>query len=431
VNDRNNTRNAVEVVVLALQKHQCSESTVSNYRKTLNDFLCYLERSKGTCPPQEKDCVDFIESMTGVKLEYLYATSPSNKVGRVRRPLVLLLEVLCTGKADMNKGYGRYAAQKCPLRFDALLQEYLKHCVERGNAEATISPKRIYATSFFCYLDALDIKDVQSITTCDISGFLLRFPHYRRKTMTSLVSVLRDLFGFFHATTKTVEDLAAKLPKQRSIRNETTPYLWSCEEIVSVLAAIDRTSAIGKRDYAMILLVTRLGLRTCDLRLLEPSCLNWQKKTLTVLQRKTARPLRLPLLDDVGWAIIDYLKNGRPETDCPKIFVKHSYPFNEFGSAGPLTSRLYKYAKKAGIAFPKSTLHGMHSLRSALARTMLRDGTPLPVISEVLGHADSNTTAAYYLRFNTESLRSCAQDVEDIIGSKDTKGGVEVCSEQP
>jgi integrase len=276
----------------------------------------------------------------------------------------------------------------------------------------------------------LEVKAARDITAQDIFGFLLRFPHYRRKTMASLVATLRDFLGFLHVANHITEDLATRLPHQRCVRNETTPYLWSRDELAAVLGAIDRASAIGKRDYAMILLVTRLGLRTCDLRNMEFSSLDWRGKTLTVIQRKTDRPLRLPLLDDVGWAIIDYARNGRPETSCQKVFVKHRYPFDEFGAFGSVASRLYKYADKAQIGFPKSKLHGMHSLRSALARTMLEDGTPLPTISEVLGHADSNTTASYYLRLDTESLRSCAQDIEDVISQRVSKDRSEAHDEK-
>jgi site-specific recombinase XerD len=423
VNDRNDTRKAAEAVVLAIEECGRSKLTINEYRKVFENFLRYLEKSDAAYPPSETDCLSFIKSMMGVELCSLYAKAPDNKTGRLRRPLVLLLEMLRTGRIDVDRDYGRRTAARCPSCFDAVFQEYLLHCSKRGNSQATIHSKKGYAIKLLCHLEGLGIKDTPDITARDISDFLLGFMHYRRKSMAGLVAGLRDLLCFLHATGRTAEDLSAGLPRQRCVRNEATPYLWSKDEIARVLSAIDRASAIGKRDYAMILLVTRLGLRTSDLRLLEFSSFDWRAKTLTVMQHKTCRPLRLPLLDDVGWAVIDYTRNGRPETSCQKVFVKHRYPFDVFGAFGSVASRLYKYAKKAGIAFPDSKLHGMHSLRSALARTMLKDGTALPVISEVLGHADTNTTASYYLRLDTESLRGCAQDVEDIIGCGVTRAG--------
>jgi integrase/recombinase XerD len=179
---------------------------------------------------------------------------------------------------------------------------------------------------------------------------------------------------------------------------------------------IDRQSATGKRDYAMILMTARLGLRISDLRQLELGDLDWRAKTITIVQHKTGRPLSLPLLDDVGWAIIDYVRHGRPETACPKVFVKHRHPFDAFGSASSVACRLSRHAARAGIEFPPDQACGMHSLRGALAVAMIGNGAPMPVISAVLGHASSDTTQAYYLRFDTERLRCCALDAEDVTG---------------
>jgi integrase len=111
--------------------------------------------------------------------------------------------------------------------------------------------------------------------------------------------------------------------------------------------------------------------------------------------------LSLPLLDDVGWAIIDYIRGGRPETACPKVFVKHRHPFDTFGCASSVASRLSRHAARAGIEFGPDEVCGMHSLRGALAVAMIGNGAPIPVVSAVLGHACSDTTQAYYLRFES------------------------------
>src|SRR5680860_1446928 len=95
--------------------------------------------------------------------------------------------------------------------------------------------------------------------------------------------------------------------------------------------------------------------------------------------------LSLPLLDDVGWAIIDYIAGGRPETACQKVFVKHRHPFDTFGCASSVASRLSRHAARAEIAFGPDEVCGMHSLRGALAVAMIGNGAPMPVVSAVLG----------------------------------------------
>src|SRR5258708_5859649 len=106
--------------------------------------------------------------------------------------------------------------------------------------------------------------------------------------------------------------------------------------------------------------------------------------------------------------------SAAPEPACRKWFVKLRPPFDAFGGPSWVAPRLPRPAARAGITFPPGQVRGMHSLRGALAVAMIGNGTPVPVVSAVLGHASSDTTQAYYLRFDTERLRCCALDVEDV-----------------
>jgi integrase len=260
------------------------------------------------------------------------------------------------------------------------------------------------------------VVDLAALGAKDVSGFFLRQRGLRRKTVAAMRSSLADFLAFLAAADRAPQSLADRLPPYRHIRHESEPHLWTADEIRRVLAVIDRQSATGKRDYAMILVTARLGLRISDLRKLALGDLDRRARTITIVQHKTGRPLSLPLLDDVGWAIIDYVRGGRPETACPKVFVKHRHPFGEFGGASSVATRLSRHAARAGIMFPPGQVCGMHSLRGALAVAMIGSGASLPVVSAVLGHASSDTTQAYYLRFDVERLRCCALDVEDVIG---------------
>ncbi len=270
------------------------------------------------------------------------------------------------------------------------------------------------ASRFLAYLVEVGVDDLAALGVRDVSGFLLRQRGLRRKTVAALRSCLADFLDFLAAAGQAPAGLADRLPPHRHVRHESDPHLWTAEEIRRLLARIDRQSATGKRDYAMILTTARLGLRVSDLRGLELGDLDWRAKQITIVQHKTGRPLRLPLLEDVGWAIIDYIRDGRPETACREVFVKHRHPFDAFGSSSSVATRLPRYAARAGIEFPPGQVCGMHSLRGALAVAMIGGGTPIPVVSAVLGHASSDTTQAYYLRFDVERLRGCALDVEDV-----------------
>jgi integrase len=314
------------------------------------------------------------------------------------------------------------AKDGCPAKFRPLRDDYLVSCRRRGNAEATVVAKDKAVSRFLAYLDDVGAADLAVLGVQDLSGFLLRQRRLRRKTVAAMRSCVADFLGFLAAVGRAPRSLADRLPPQKYVRHESEPHLWTADEVRRTLAGIDRQSATGKRDYAMILATARLGLRISDLRHLELGDLDWRAKTITIIQHKTGRQLSLPLLDDVGWAVIDYVKHGRPETVCPKVFVKHRHPFDTFGCASSVASRLSRHAARAGIDFPPNKVCGMHSLRGALAVAMIGNDVPIPVVSAVLGHASSDTTQAYYLRFDTERLRRCALDVEDVIEKAATGG---------
>ena len=211
--------------------------------------------------------------------------------------------------------------------------------------------------------------------------------------------------------------MASKLPKVRTPRNASIPYVWPKENIQKLLNAIDREDPKGKRDYAILLIAIRLGLRISDIRSLRYSSINWTRQTINLKMIKTGQPIELPLLKDVGWAIIDYLKNGRPATNSECLFVRHKAPFNAFGDRNAFGKELHRYIVKAGLNIPGNVVHGMHSLRSTLAGNLLEIKSPLPIISEALGHQSVNTTSIY-LKIDLEGLRKCAIDPEEVFSSE-------------
>jgi integrase/recombinase XerD len=404
-------RGAARDVMAALSEAGRSECTIRRYQAVLDRFAAFLA-GRGLNSASDQACVDFIAGQTGTRLGALREPVADRDVNAVRRPAVLMADALA-GRAVVIDRPVIPAKDGCPARFRPLRDDYVASCRERGNAEATLAAKDKAASRFLGYLDETG-ADLAVLGVRDVSGFLLRQRGLRRKTIASMRSALADFLAFLADAGHAPQGLAGRLPPHRHLRHESEPHLWTAEEIRRLLAVIDRQSATGKRDYAMILLTARLGLRISDLRHLELGDLDWRAKTLTIIQHKTSRPLTLPLLDDVGWAIIDYVRHGRPDTGCAKVFIKHSYPFDAFGCSSSVASRLSRYAARARIEFPPGQACGMHSLRGALAVAMIGNGVPMPVISAVLGHASTDTTQAYYLRFDVERLRCCALDVEDV-----------------
>ena len=413
-------RAAASDVLAVLRDAGRAEATVAHYQVVLDRFAVFLV-GRGLDTAGEEVCVDFIANQTGVRLAGLREPVKDKDVQAVRRPVVLMADALAGRVVEVDQTVVP-AKDGCPVRFRRVRDDYLASCRGRGNAAATVTCKDKAVCRFLGYLDEVGVVDLAALGVRDLSGFFLRQRGLRRKTIASIRSCLRDFLAFSATAGQTPQGLADRLPPHRHIRHESEPHLWTVEEIRRLLAGIDRGSATGKRDYAMILATARLGLRVSDLRHLELGDLDWRAKTITIVQHKTGRPLSLPLLDDVGWAVIDYIKGGRPETACRKVFVKHRHPFDTFGCGSSVASRLSRHAARAGITFPPGQVCGMHSLRGALAVAMIGNGAPMPVVSAVLGHASSDTTQAYYLRFDVERLRCCALDVEDVLESAGAGG---------
>ena len=149
-------------------------------------------------------------------------------------------------------------------------------------------------------------------------------------------------------------DWSFAVPKVIAPKNLNVPALWSREELERLLKSIDRDSPAGKRDYAIILLVVQLGLRIADVSALRLDSLKWERNELEFIQHKTGNRVTQPLLEDVGWAIIDYIKYGRPKAESPFVFLTANAPYKEwnqrwFSDTGALRENMEPTAQTDGI----------------------------------------------------------------------------------
>lgn len=169
---------------------------------------------------------------------------------------------------------------------------------------------------------------------------------------------------------------------------------------------------MGKRDYAIILLACRLGLRVSDIKKLMFENFHWENNEFVFIQSKTRNILSLPLIQDVGWVIIDYLKYGRPKVDSTYIFIRHLAPFLPFSETDHLSQIIAKYMRSAHIPISSKRKVGMHSLRHTVASLLLENDTPLPIISDILGHVDTESTTVY-LKVDINKLKQCPLDINE------------------
>lgn len=155
----------------------------------------------------------------------------------------------------------------------------------------------------------------------------------------------------------------------------------------------------------MILLAVLLGMRAGDICALKFKEIDWRRKVIIYTQQKSGKINTLPLLPPIGEAIIDYLKNGRLDSDCDNVFIRHIHPYGVIASSSALSETIKRYMRQAGLTIKSRKV--AHSMRHTVASTLLRNGVPLMTISNIMGHDTPKTTIAY-TKVDIPALRKCA-----------------------
>jgi integrase len=253
------------------------------------------------------------------------------------------------------------------------------------------------------------------LACCDaamVGAFTATLAGYQAKTVEQKLGALRSFLRFASEDGLAGTATAEAIPAVPSRKQARVPSVWGPGDVARILDAVDRGNPCGKRDCAIILLVARLGLRSIDVKRLEFADFDWPGCRLSVAQAKTGSRIWLPLLKDVGWAVIDYARNGRPASDCPQVFVRHTAPVVPFSDQDHLHQILVKYARAAHVPLGEAKRHGMHSLRHTLATRLMEDGTPVEQIAGILGH-QSVTSTGVYLQASLGLLSRCALDPDE------------------
>lgn len=294
------------------------------------------------------------------------------------------------------------------VAYKDLFEGFLEHLRRRGMAEGSIRTWRGRLFRFEYFLQNSGVTEFEQISAEHIHTYAESLACFSSNTIGSTIRLLRKLFDYAIQNGHHCENHIDALPDVRRTKCYRLPTVFTAEEVEKILSVVDRDNAVGKRNYAILMLVTKLGLRISDVRGLQFESIDWQNKTISIVQKKTGVPLALPLLEDIGWAIIDYLQHGRPQTDCQCVFVRHCAPYDGFTDS--LRRIVQNYVQKAGIKISANKPIGMHSFRHSLATTLLKNGAKYTDIAQTLGHA-SPESAQTYLSLDEDQLRQCALEV--------------------
>ncbi|WP_374166090.1 tyrosine-type recombinase/integrase [Arcticibacter sp. MXS-1] len=345
-----------------------------------------------------------------VGYEYMLTCHDDFNVTFHHRDLVKSIDVLTNVLLNNNLGGRIHSAVKYPLRGDIgdAANQYLDFLKSRRlNEKRTLQRYKKTMSNFIEYLFGIGIDNLSGIT----EEAIIRYIESRQHQQKEYIDTTRRFLSFLFHNNVIAKDYSYLLKllgkKARCVK---APSFYAPDEVQKIERSISRSNNVGKRNYAMVLLCSRLGLRVSDVANLSFRNIDWENNKIALVQYKTGNPLTLPLLPIVGNAIIEYLRYARPKSMSDKIFLSCRPPYGEL-NGGAVHSAILIAFKSSGIEFGDRH-HGGHALRFSLAQRMLDKSTPIPIISETLGHSELDTTGTY-VRIDLSHMLGCVLDVPE------------------
>lgn len=292
--------------------------------------------------------------------------------------------------------------QEIFLKYETWLRD------ERGLAAASIVALLAEARHFLVWqLDRGGVQGLKDLSVQDIDLYMdARAPGQRRVSLKDYAERLRSLLRYMYRTRYVATDLAAQVNSPTLYAYEGVPSILEPDQIGRVLEMTQRDkSPMGLRDYAILLLLATYGLRSGEVRHLAIEDIDWRSDCLRVRHSKTGACSSLPLMPQVGEALLDYLRHGRPKTQRREVFMRSRAPYRPLRN---LHGEIHRRLLAAGVKPPGKS--GPHIFRHARAVAMLRASVPQKIIGDVLGHRSTEATIPY-LKLATEDLRTIALDV--------------------
>lgn len=289
--------------------------------------------------------------------------------------------------------------------YDSIIARYESYLFQTGKTNTNVR-HHIHSVSRF-------LAHMESIGIVDISMIKAEHVHEEFKAANDKAGFHKTIKMFFRYAYKyelIENDISCWIPSIP--RHKPVPTVYKAQEIEKILSSIDRTSCIGKRDYCIVLIAAKLGIRSCDIAGLNLDAIHCTEGIIRFTQQKTNVSIEFPILPEISTALDDYLNNARPDSCLPNVFLTKPRPVASVLSTQGIYAIVSEAIAKSGID-TTSRRHGTHALRSSLASQLLSDGKTYSEIQQVLGQT-SLDVAQHYVRVETERLRECALEVPDF-----------------
>lgn len=387
------------------QSHGVDSNTARAYIRIADDFQRYAEEKEPVSSPE----IVFQEYYTLTIGVSAFEAPPSKSKERRARAIQMIRDIF---NGDEPKR--RYTNHKveCPVSYVTVLKKYETLMRNDQKSDGTIRTRLGRIKMFFVFLESCKCTALESITPELFSGFISSLnDRYSSQGKASLLYTIKNFFNYDEFLCMLSFDPFPFLIGIHSRKHERLPSFYTAEEVRRVLNAVDRSTPWGKTVYLMMLLACVYGLRSSDIKALALDDINWKSRTITIIQYKTHREVSLPLTDEILFAVLDYIKNARPKSECPNVFIRLRKPYVPYSMNDHFGDKILPFFEIAGVE-TKEKHHGLHSLRHSLATNLLASGTPVNEIAVILGHTSAASTKTY-IWSNIDHLRIAALEVPE------------------
>ena len=283
---------------------------------------------------------------------------------------------------------------------------------ERGLRKASVSHYEHHLRYFERYLRRIELVELADLSPVVLSGFFVeRSQRLGKSGLRNACGVVRVFLRYLHRDQILPRDLSDAIESPQSYRLSTVPRSIPWDQVRQVLEGVDRRSKIGRRDYAILLLLVTYGLRAREVAALTLDDIDWRAERLRIPERKAGHSTAFPLSPLVGEALLSYLREGRPESSDRHVFFRCLAPYRPITYA-TVSSRAGHFLRKAGVDAPRL---GSHTLRHTCVQRLVDADFSLKTIGDYVGHRSPSSTEIYG-KVAIEALRELALgDGEDIL----------------
>lgn len=390
-----------------IMKLDRSKKTKKHYINSgLDAVLSYFHHNN--CHDFSKQLLD--EMVSERYNDFIHGNAGRFKYRIVRKTAAWLCQFHETGKISqctLNAYVFKYVSDE----YEALISEYISYSLKTGLLkESSIKQYSGLVRRFFRIIESRQIFSYKLLTLSEVSNSITEYGAKNSRSTGSLLDALRSFAKFISEFYTELPDISPALigiPAHHKRVYEG----FSRDDALKILDAVDKSTALGKRDYAMMLLAYNTGLRGVDITNLRFNDIDWSSSEIRIVQQKTGIPIALPLDNETGNAIADYILNGRPESACNNVFLRAVKPYIALSSQSPWTI-FSKYSLPA-LGSDYTGKHGPHAFRRGIGARMLEAGVQCEIMSDVLGH--SSPFALYqYTSASVQNLRQCAISFDGI-----------------